>query len=239
MYEIHELASIVPLASEEEQAALTNDIKQNGQRDSAKLWRNKIVDGRCRQIACIALGIELKVDMLPDELTYDEVRKVVKSLNTRRNLTATQKVVAAHYEYLRGDSSLDEIAMVWAVARGTLVNMNYIAKNRPELVKPLFDGMSIQIVNKVGELITSNKVNTIAKIIKDVKDANKYMDTKYETEMKYSVETLPMSSNMYDWYNNKLTSYTSSTEEGKLGMYKAMLYELGKYKDGYEVTTSE
>ena len=47
-----EMAGIVPMASDKEQIALTDDIAANGLREPVVLWRKEIVDGRCRQKAC-------------------------------------------------------------------------------------------------------------------------------------------------------------------------------------------
>lgn len=162
MYNIHPLASIVPLASEKEQRALTLDIEKNGQTTPALLWNGEIVDGRCRQIACMSLDVELKVEKLDDTMSEDEVRRVVKSYNTRRNLTMTQKITSAHYDYIKGFGTLDELASAWAISRRALANCNYIAKNKPEYIEPLFNGNSIVIKDKNGKDITTNKISTIA-----------------------------------------------------------------------------
>lgn len=233
MYEIHELASIVPLASEKEQLSLTEDIKMNGQREPVKIWEGKIVDGRCRQLACISLGKKVKVEKLSDKLTYDEVRKLVKSLNTRRNLTSTQKIISAYYDYKKGYGTLDEVSRAWAIARGTLVNANYIAKHRPEYLEPLFNGENITIYNLIrSEDIITNKVNTIAKIIKDnIEHSSTYIDTSNEIEYKYTVEELPINSALYGWYSSKVEEYNKATDIHKEYIMKALLIELAKYKE--------
>lgn len=168
MYEIHELASIVPLATEKEQRALTLDIEKNGQRDPAILWKGMIVDGRCRQIACMALNRKLRTKELGAELSEAEVRRIVKSLNTRRNLTITQKVVSAHYDYIKGYGTLDEISESWAISRRALSNCNYIARYKNAYIEPLFNGDSIVLYDKKkGKDITTNKISVIAKLIKE------------------------------------------------------------------------
>ena len=90
-----EMAGIVPMASDKEQIALNDDIAANGLREPVVLWRKEIVDGRCRQKACIIAQRPIMAKELDDSLTEDEVRIFVKSVNTRRNLTATQKIISA------------------------------------------------------------------------------------------------------------------------------------------------
>lgn len=167
MYEIDELAGIVAMASEYEQLALTEDIKNNGQREPAVLWQNRLVDGRCRQLACKALGIELLVRPLDPNLSREEVAQVVKSLNTRRNLTDTQKCMSAFKQQEAVWETNETISKKWGIPLGTYKNARYVGTNRPEVVEPLFNGKSVQIFDPdKGRFITTNKINTIARIIK-------------------------------------------------------------------------
>lgn len=233
MHKIHDLANIVPMASEPEQVALTEDIRNNGQKETAKLWRGEIVDGRCRQLACTTLGIALDVEYIDDFMEETEVRKMVKSWNTRRNLTMTQKVISAHRDYIAGYGTLDGVSKSWAISRRTLANANYIGENRPELITPLFNGQSVVIYDFGKKTdITTNRVNTIAKNIKDDIDRrSRYIDNSEEVEYKYSISELPFSSEAYAWVSGKLAEYDRLTEEGKEMMMKAKLLELVKYKD--------
>lgn len=167
MYEIDELANIVPMANEFEQFALTEDIRENGQRESAVLWRGRLVDGRCRQLSCVALGVDLEVRKLDDAIERDEVALIVKSLNTRRNLTDTQKCMSAFLQQSDTQESNESVARKWGISLGTYKNARYVGVNRPELVGPLFHGKSVEILDPdKGYRVTSNKVNTIARIIK-------------------------------------------------------------------------
>lgn len=174
MYEIDELANIVPMAGEKEQNALMEDIRKHGQRELAVLWRGKLVDGRCRQLACATLGIELKVRTLDDKLSRGEVAAVVKSLNTRRNLTMTQKVISALKEQKRTGETNEKIANAWAIGIATLKNAKYVDINRPDLVDVLFDGKTAKLIDvEKGITVTTNKVNTIARLIKKQKEHDK------------------------------------------------------------------
>ncbi len=167
-YEIHEYAGLVPMASEEEQTSLTNDIRLNGLREPIVLWKGEIVDGRCRQIACKINGERIRTKELDDSLTDEEVKIFVKSINTRRNLTSTQKVMSACRQSLDPSVKLTikEIAKSWGITETLLKNAKYIAKNRPEFIDPLFNGKSVVIVNSKGLEITSNKVTAIYAFVK-------------------------------------------------------------------------
>lgn len=166
-YDIHPLANIVAMAGEREQHALTQDIKKKGQQEPAVLWRGQLVDGRCRQLACAALDMELETRELDDSLSEEEVAKIVKSLNTRRNLTESQKLASALKEQLSTGQSNGEVATSWGVAVRSLQNLKYVAAHRPELVEPLFNGDSVVIIDPdKGYKVTTNKVNTLARIVK-------------------------------------------------------------------------
>jgi len=187
IYEIHELAGIVALASEAEQLALTEDIRANGLQDDIVLWDDgtgeKVVDGRCRQIACVATDTPITTRVLSPELDYTTVAKIVKSLNTRRNLTDTQKVMSALKQYQTTKGKQSDIAKQWAVGHRTLQNAVYIAKHRPEYIDPLFNGNSIKVYDSTkGITITTNKVTGIAKIIKTTEEIDVIEDTSNKVE---------------------------------------------------------
>jgi len=167
-----ELAGLVPMASEAEQIALNSDILKNGLREPIVTWKNKIVDGRCRQKACLLMNRHIDYKELDDSLTYDEVASFVKSINTRRNLTVTQKVMSAVRKYIsdkNGGKKTDkqvDIARQWGFSIQTFKNAKYIAEHRPEYIEPLFNGRSVEIENKDGSRISSTKITAIYAYIK-------------------------------------------------------------------------
>jgi len=230
-YEIHPLANIVAMASEREQQALTNDIMRNGQSEPAVLWKGKIVDGRCRQLACSALGIDLDTRKLSDSLSEEEVAKVVKSLNTRRNLTDTQKIASAYLDQQRTGKNNREVAEEWAVSVRTLQNFKYIALHRPELVEPLFNGDSVKVVDPdQGYLVTTNKVNTLARIVKLGEEQNKVVVVKpSEIEsMQYSVAGVITTEAGRAEHRDLVQAFKHSSSKEQ--MFSAMLAELMNYK---------
>lgn len=234
-YEIHPLANLVAMAGEREQNALTNDMKTNGQNEPAVLWRGKIVDGRCRQLACATLGVKLQTRELSESLTEDEVGKIVKSLNTRRNLTETQKIASAYLEQKRNGKSNKVISTEWAVSTRTFQNFKYIAQHRPELVEPLFNGDSVSIIDPdKGYKVTTNKVNTLARIVKLGEEAGKVEIVKpTELEaMQYNVAgTIATEAGRMEHRDLVNTFKYSANKEQ---MFSAMAAELMNYK--YRIT---
>ena len=166
------LAGLVPMATEVEQAVLTADIRDNEQRDPIILWHGEVIDGRCRQRALTTLGKHILYRELDDKLTEDEVRIFVKSVNTRRNLTSTQKVMTACRESLRDGNTrkLVDIAKSWGISEGLLKNARYIAKVRPEFVGPLFDGSTVKIINQHGVEVETFKVSAVYAYIKKAEE---------------------------------------------------------------------
>lgn len=173
------LAGIVPMAIPAEQEALAISIKERGLDVPVVLYKGEICDGRCRQAACRAAGVAVRATELDDELTEEEVALWVKVANTRRNLTMAQKIMVASKESLKeGSKSLTDIAKSWAISRRILAMANYISKVRPEFVEPLFNGLTVPIVDAKGNHIRTNKISAIHAHIKreeeDVTEAPSY-----------------------------------------------------------------
>jgi hypothetical protein len=73
--------------------ALKNDIKQHGQRDSIKVYKNTILDGKNRDKACKELGLKSRYEILPDDT---DIVAYVKSVGLhRRDLTSPQRIYIA------------------------------------------------------------------------------------------------------------------------------------------------
>jgi hypothetical protein len=176
-YKIHPLAKMVPMISKSGLEALTMDIGKNKQKEPALLWKNAIVDGRGRQEACNKLGIPLQVEYLPDDMTYEEVRSLVKSTQIRRNILPTQLAMTALNEYLENEEarkedqtlpkiSLETVAKSWGVSKDAVKTAKKIYELAPQLKEDLFDGNSVCLYdNKAEKDITTNKLNTIKRIL--------------------------------------------------------------------------
>lgn len=230
-YDIHPLANIVAMAGEREQTALTQDILRNGQNEPAVLWRGQIVDGRCRQLACTTLGLPLETRELGDSLSEEEVAKVVKSLNTRRNLTETQKIVSAYLEQKRTGRTNKQIADEWAIAVRSLQNFKYVAQHRPELVDPLFNGDSVKVTDPdKGYKVTTNKVNTLARIVKLEQEQGKVEVVKLsEVEaIQYNVNGVISTEAGRAEHKDLVNAFKHSASKEQ--MFAAMAAELMNYK---------
>ena len=172
-YPINELADIVPMANKIEQQVLENEIaKEKGLILPIVLWKGEIIDGRCRQLACVKLGIEMKVTELDSNLSYFEVMGKVKALNSRRNMTITQKVISAVRQSLkaRNKLSVKAIAKEWGIGDKILKNGRFIAKYRPEFIEPLFNGKTVTITNNNGYEIQTNKITSIYAYIRKIQE---------------------------------------------------------------------
>jgi len=165
-----DLAGLVPMAIEQEQLALTLDIQTHGQREPIVLWRGEVVDGRCRQKALLSLNHHILYKELEDNLTVSDVRIFVKSVNTRRNLSTTQKVASAAKEWKDGKYTIKKVAASWGVSSGLLDNAIWIMKNYPELLEELFNGNAVQIIDQNGKEVLSSKISAIYASLKRVKE---------------------------------------------------------------------
>lgn len=161
------LAGIVPMAIPSEQEALALSIKERGLDTPVVLYKGEICDGRCRQLACTLAGVPVRATDLDDELTEEEVALWVKIANTRRNLTVAQKIMVASKESMEeGSKSLTDIAKSWAIGRRSLTMANYMSKARPEFIEPLFNGLTVPIINAKGKHTQTNKITAIHAYIK-------------------------------------------------------------------------
>ena len=89
--DFHEVASIFPMMSADEYAALVEDMRRNGQRESIWTYQGKIIDGRNRYRACQELGIEPRVREWDGN---GSLVAFVVSLNLhRRHLNSSQRTV--------------------------------------------------------------------------------------------------------------------------------------------------
>ncbi len=222
-YEIHEFAALVPMASMAEQAALQEDIRANGLRETVVLWKGKIVDGRCRQLACIANGEKIRTRELDDELTENEVKTFVKSINTRRNLTMTQKVISACKTLIdpANASTSKELAMAWGIGKGILDNAKYIAKTRPDYIESLFNGEAVAITSSNGKETLSNKVSAVYASIKREEES-----IVEDTEHGWSPDSSINTQAGKDWFYQQSRNIESNNDT----LLNYLLIELANYK---------
>ena len=224
----HKLAGLVPMASEAEQASLTADIIANGLRDPVVLWRGEIVDGRCRQKACLLANKPIMAKDLDDDLEEADVRIFVKSVNTRRNLTITQKVMSACKDSLRPDSdSTIVIAKAWGIGRDILNNARYLAKHWPEVIEPLFNGESIEIIDGAGKAVVTNKVSAIYAYKRRLNEA-----VASDTTYGYKEDAYITTQAGKDWYYQQVAKISEPST-------RMLIAELANYKFGGTVHNAQ
>ena len=225
-YPINEdLAGLVPMANEAEQLILKNEIKEeNGLLLPVVLWRGEIVDGRCRQKACVELDIEMIVEELDPDLSYDEVARKVKGYNSRRNLTPTQKVMAACRQSLKPSCKLStiELAKSWGIGRDILSNARFIYRVNPDMAETLFNGGSVEIIDANGRAKLTNKVTTIYAYLKKLAEA-----VVEDTQHAWQEDTYIKTQAGKEWYYSEVKRLGIKPEDIQFRMVVA---ELANYK---------
>lgn len=220
----HKLAGLVPMANEAEQTVLMLDIEKSEQRDPIILWRGQVVDGRCRQKALTTLGKHILYRELDDNLTEDEVKVFVKSVNTRRNLTPTQKVMIACKESLQEDEnrSIPTIAKTWGISKDILFNARFISKERPEFIEPLFNGESVKIIGNDGLDKYTNKITTIYAYLKKISE-----QVVENTEYAWKEDSYIRTQAGKEWYYAQVSDIEKSSDNVRT---KMLIAELANYK---------
>ena len=217
----HALAGIVPMASPAEQATLTENIKEFGQKEPIVLWKGKVVDGRCRQKALVALGRHIMYKELDDDISKEDVEVYVKAVNTRRNLTSSQKVAIACKEYLKskGSTTQLQVAKAWGISDRILKNALWLYALDANIIDTIFDGGAVSVVDKAGMPTKSNKITTIyAYYKKKEEDVTEVIDHAWKEGGSIKTQAAK------DWYYSFITGKRLDVES------KMALAELANFK---------
>jgi hypothetical protein len=110
-YPIHPLAELFPPVAGAEFHALVASIKAGGLRDAITIHEGAVIDGRNRQRACEAAGVDARYEPLPSDA--DPLQFVLDRNLLRRHLTESQRAsVAAKIENMKhgGDRKTDQDA---------------------------------------------------------------------------------------------------------------------------------
>ena len=219
------IAGIVPMAVKAEQDALNVDVKTNGLLSPVVLWKGMIVDGRCRQVACIAAGIDVVATELGWNMPEEQVIAIVKSLNTRRNLTMTQKCMSAIRYYYSNmcNKKLEDVAKEWGIGRQTMMNVNYIYKMHNAFIVPLFVGDSVMIQDARGIDIKSNKVNSICQYLKRKEEEAKLVVVSSDND-EWNPNSRIKTQAGKDWYYDAVNAIDDET------VMRMLLVELANFK---------
>jgi hypothetical protein len=90
--EVHPLAKIFGLPSEDDLRSLADDIKRNGLLEPITTFQGMILDGRCRYLACGIVGVEPKFE---EYAGADRIAFVISKNVRRRHLDESQRAMAA------------------------------------------------------------------------------------------------------------------------------------------------
>lgn len=174
-YKYHDLANIFPMMSPDEALALRSDITQNGLIEKIILLDGKILDGRNRYEACLAVGVCPKFETFDGDNPLDFV--ISKNLQ-RRHLTTSQRACIA-LEVVKNVSAKAEAngkqgrslsvndcgidsnqvaATALGVGRTTVATAKFIEENDPSLIPKILNGdLTISKANKQVRLAQREK----------------------------------------------------------------------------------
>jgi hypothetical protein len=93
--DIHPVADLFPLMSDEEFAGLKDDIDTNGVREPMTMWQSKLIDGRNRLAACVELGIDWEGHLQELDTDTDPVAWAISHNLHRRHLSTSQRAMVA------------------------------------------------------------------------------------------------------------------------------------------------
>lgn len=190
-YQVHPVANIVPMATELEQEALKLSIKKNGQLDPIILFREKIVDGRCRALACQDLKIDVLVERLPHKTSISELKAIAMSKNTRRNLTASQKAISAVRAYKDESNSetQETIILTWGTDKNSFFAALWVQSRQPIYNEILEKGESVKLQTISGVWITTKSIQKVAQELKRIEEKMKKKQRDYSLDLNSAIIT--------------------------------------------------
>jgi hypothetical protein len=167
--EIHELANLTPLMSDEQYEALKHSIELNGQQVPIVTYRGKVIDGRHRIKALKELGKKTVKAIAEDStLTIDDIRdKIMNVYENRRHQSVTQKAIMAYRYYTTKKKFGEKISQGEAAA---LIGTTRLQLSRAQklhslagdtIINILFNGGKIDIGTKIKPYNTDNLLSLI------------------------------------------------------------------------------
>lgn len=158
---IHDEALATPRMTSEQYEALKIDIEENGQHDPVLIYRGKIVDGRHRFLILTELNKEtIACVKMPNNSTLDEIRRTVRSKETRRHETPTQLAISA-YRYINSSKkniTQAEASKKFGISVKTIGFVKKISKEfmREDIIDFLFNGDNINIGTDINPYYTDS-----------------------------------------------------------------------------------
>ena len=204
---LHPLGELFPLIEGDELKELVASIKANGLRDPIIVHHGMVLDGRNRQRACQAAGVDCDYQPLPagqDPLTF----VIDKNLN-RRHLTNSQRaMVAAKLVNLKdgqtkagasieAPASQDDAAEKLKVSRSSVQRAVKVREGAiSEVIQAVERGeVTVSVAAEIAQLPKAKQQKVVAKGKKAIKvTAKKLQANKYKkNETKATLSTLAWS----------------------------------------------
>ena len=170
---IHPLANTNPPMSSALYEGFKLDVAQNGQLVPVILYRGKLVDGRHRLKALKAAGRStIKVEHLPNNMSLDEVAKVIKSTETRRHQSPTQLAIRAYY-YWKGGMKQEEALVASGASKTNLAYViNIVKMGRLDIIDLLVEGEKFD----VSRSSYSKPTESLSAIVAYLKEQTHFLD---------------------------------------------------------------
>lgn len=170
---IHDEALSTPRMLDVQYEALKSDIEQNGQLDPVVIYRGKIVDGRHRFLILNELNIKtITCFKMPNNATLSDIKKLVRSKETRRHETATQLAISALRHIIKSNDKMTQADAskmfgvgIKAIGFAKKILIDY---KREDLLDILFDGGKINIGTSYNPFM-SDSLKTIVNWLDDNK----------------------------------------------------------------------
>ena len=158
---IHDEALATPRMLEVQYEALKADIEQNGQLDPVVIYRGKIVDGRHRFLILNELNIKtITCFKMPNNSTLSDIKKLVRSKETRRHETATQLAISALRHITKSNEKITqaEASKMFGVGPKAIgfAKKILVDYKREDLLDILFDGGKINIGTSYQPFMTDS-----------------------------------------------------------------------------------
>ena len=170
---IHDEAKTTPMMGKEQYDSLKSNIEENGQIDPITIFRSKIIDGRHRFLALNELNsLTINCVKMPHNSSIGDIRRVIRSKETRRHETATQLAISAlrHIMIAKDKTTQAEAAKIFAVHSKTIgfAKKILVDYKREDLLDILFDGGKINIGTSYKPFM-SDSLKTIVNWLDDNK----------------------------------------------------------------------
>lgn len=165
-HRFHKLSEIHPYQTDEQFQALCLSIESDGVMVPITIWKNKVIDGRHRVMACESLGIkEIACKIIPYNTRLEEVRDIVMNSENRRHQDAASLSIVAFNRMKQEQLTLARISEVSGVSKRNISNVVWLSKHQPDIITLLFEGKHI----KIGDYKTTRNLNAVVAFFKKEK----------------------------------------------------------------------